>query len=129
MPLLSVYVKLMNLIFIIDDVHISSILEYVVLELDELLRLAHAACLSHPPYLLGISVNDETLRCEVGVQESPEYHYLTVIYCKTAKLRTLSIAAWTRQVYMLQMGSPVEVVRACKIQSLNSTKRTSIVDS
>lgn len=61
MPLLSVDVKLVYLVLIINYVHIPAVLEYIVLELNELLGLPHAGAFRHPLDLLRVGVDHETL--------------------------------------------------------------------
>lgn len=114
-PLLSVYVKLVYLIFIVHDVHIPAILEYVVLELDKLLGLPHLRPLAHPLDLLRPGVDHEALRGQVGVQEAPEYHYLALVHRERAQLRTLCVTAHARQVNVLPVGRTAEVMRGREV--------------
>lgn len=110
MPLLSIYIKLVYLILIIDNIYIPAILKYVVFELYELFGLSHAGSFGHPLDLLGVGVDDKALRGEVGVQEAPENHDLVLVYRETAQLRPLGVTAGARQVNVLPVRRPVEIV-------------------
>ena len=100
----------MDLVLVIDHVDPLPVLQDVVLELNKLLWLAHGGVIRHTFDLSRVGINDETLRSEVSVQETPENHYLRVVDRKGAKLAAFGITAGAGQIDVLPVCGTIEVV-------------------
>ena len=127
-PLLAVRVELVDLVFIVDHVNALPVLQNVIFELYEFLRLAHRTSVTHSLDLLRICVYDEALRGEVGVKEASENHNLCVINSKASQLTPLSISAWPRQVDVLPVRGSIEIMTACEIEPLDCAETAPVVD-